>query len=141
MFQSSKMGKLKSSAGSLKTIMAGLACRSPSLAAFKLLSWLASDFVTVPDSVAVNGQALATGNHGDIPIVCGESSGASMGLMLQAISNTTLRVKLGLDEHSKMVLFGCEGATDVQIHEDIVVVSPQAVFDKHANHLELNRQA
>ena len=142
LFQSSQSGKLEHSAGNLQTIMAGLACRTPSPAAFKLLSWLASDFVTVADSVAADGMKdLAAGNHGDIPIVCGESSGASRGLMLQTISDATLRAELGLDQHSKVVLFGCEGATDVQIYENIVGISPQAVFEKQANHLESYRRA
>ena len=117
--------------------MAGLACRDPSPAAFKLLSWLASDFVTVPDSFAVDGmRALAAGNEGDIPIVCGESSGASMGLMLKSGGDTTLRKKLGLDQHSRVVVFGCEGATDAKIYEQLVGMTPDAVFRGQADYLK-----
>ena len=135
--QSSKSGIPTSSTGSLRTIMAGLACRDPSPAAFKLLSWLASDFVTVPDSFAVDGmRALAAGNEGDIPIVCGESSGASMGLMLKSGGDTTLRKKLGLDQHSRVVLFGCEGATDAKIYEQLVGMTPDAVFREQADYLK-----
>ena len=61
----------------------GLACRAPSRAAWKILSCLTSDFMAVPDTLAVEGmREPATGATGDIPVVCGESSAASMGQML-----------------------------------------------------------
>ncbi|KAF7557708.1 hypothetical protein G7Z17_g447 [Cylindrodendrum hubeiense] len=70
LFQSAKRGEPCESKGSLHTLMAGLACRAPSPAAWKVLSWLASDFIAVSDSVAVAGmKELATGRTGGHP--CG----------------------------------------------------------------------
>ncbi|PLB48787.1 tryptophan synthase beta subunit-like PLP-dependent enzyme [Aspergillus steynii IBT 23096] len=130
LLQSAKNGQMCQSEGSLRTLMAGLACRAPSPAAWKVLSWLASDFLAVPDSVAVEGmKALASGSEGDVPVVCGESSAASMGIMLGARMDQSLREKLGLNEKSQVVLFGLEGATDPQIYESIVGKSPNDVFD------------
>ncbi|KAH8893902.1 tryptophan synthase beta subunit-like PLP-dependent enzyme [Thozetella sp. PMI_491] len=85
LYQSAKKGEMCLSEGSLRTLMAGLTCRGPSPADWKILSWLASDFVTVPDSAAVEGmKVLASGRDGrDVPVVCGESSAANMGVMLQ----------------------------------------------------------
>jgi hypothetical protein len=55
----------------------------PSLVALKILTWLASDYLAVPDSAALNGmKALAGGVNSDILVVCGESSTASVGVML-----------------------------------------------------------
>ncbi|KAF5008131.1 hypothetical protein FDECE_5567 [Fusarium decemcellulare] len=130
LFQSAKRGEMCLSEGSLRTLMAGLACRGPSPAAWKILSWLTSDFVAVPDSVAVEGmKELASGRGGDVPVVCGESSAANMGVMLETINDTTLRQKLGLDNNSKVVLFGLEGATDPVIYEKLVGKSPEQVFE------------
>ncbi|KAK6827048.1 hypothetical protein RU639_004504 [Aspergillus parasiticus] len=54
LLQSAKAGEVRKSEGSLRTFMAGLACRAPSPAAWKVLHWLASDFVAAPDTVAVD---------------------------------------------------------------------------------------
>lgn len=129
LFRSARAGEMRLSKGNLKTLMAGLACRSPSPAAWKILDWLASDFVAVPDSVAIEGmRVLAEGRHGDIPVVCGESSGANMGVLLKAGSDKTFREKLGLNETSRCVVFSLEGATDPKIYEELVGKSPEAVL-------------
>ncbi|KAF4768805.1 hypothetical protein HAV15_008623 [Penicillium sp. str.  len=130
LLQSAKSRGARESEGSLRTLMAGLACRTPSPAALKVLTWLASDFIAVPDSVAVDGmKALAYGEEGDIPVVCGESSAASMGIMLGSTTDPSLREKLGLNSSSQVVLFGLEGATDPDIYESLVGKSSQAVFE------------
>lgn len=129
LFQSAKAGKARPSEGTLQTLMAGLACRSPSPAAWKILDWLASDFVAVPDSVAIDGmRALAEGKHGDIPIVCGESSAAIMGVLLKAGSDKTLRKRLDLSENSRCLMFALEGATDPMIYKELMGKLPEDVF-------------
>lgn len=116
------------SPGSLRTIMAGLACREVSPAAWNVLSWLGSDFVTIPDEWAVGAMRALADGGGDAPIVSGESACGGMGVLIQARSNLTLRDALGLNEDSRVVLFGCEGATDPAIYEEIVGKSPALVF-------------
>lgn len=129
LFQSAKAGEVRLSEGNLQTLMAGLACRSPSPAAWKILDWLASDFVAVPDSIAIDGmRVLAEGKHGDIPVVCGESSAANIGILLKAGSDKALRERLGLDENSRCVVFALEGATDPKIYKKLVRKSPEDVF-------------
>ncbi|KAL1876768.1 hypothetical protein Plec18167_005177 [Paecilomyces lecythidis] len=130
LLQSAKNGELRQSEGTLRTLMAGLACRAPSPAAWKILKWLASDFVAVPDSAAVEGmKTLAHGREGDIPVVCGESSAASMGVLFESGTNSSLREKLGLDENSQAIMFGLEGATDPAIYESLVGKSPATIFE------------
>jgi diaminopropionate ammonia-lyase len=130
LLQSAKNGQERQSKGTLRTLMAGLACRAPSPAAWKILTWLASDFIAVPDSVAVKGmKALANGDEGDVPVVCGESSAASMGVVLGCGSDSSLREKLGLDGNSQVIIFGLEGATDPEIYESLVGKPPVEVFE------------
>lgn len=129
LLQSAKAGEMHLSKGTLRTLMAGLACRGPSPAAWKVLEWLTSDFVAVPDSVAVDGmKSLADANQGDVPVVCGESSAANMGVLLWAGSDQGLREKLGLNERSQCVIFGLEGATDTLIYKELVGKTPEEVF-------------
>ncbi|KAI0543252.1 tryptophan synthase beta subunit-like PLP-dependent enzyme [Xylaria digitata] len=130
LLQSAKNGEVCQSQGSLSTLMAGLACRAPSPAAWKILSWLTSDFLSVPDSAAIEGmKVLASGCEGDIPVVCGESSAASMGIILASSADPSLREKLGLGANSQVVIFSLEGATDPEIYESLVGKSPAAVFE------------
>ncbi|ETS75447.1 hypothetical protein PFICI_12391 [Pestalotiopsis fici W106-1] len=129
LFQSARHGDMIPSDGTLHTLMAGLACRAPSPAAWKILSWLSSDFMAVSDSAAVEGmKELATGASGDIPVVCGESSAAGMGVMMESCRDFVLREKLGLDSKSQILIFGLEGATDPEIYYKLVGKKPEDVF-------------
>lgn len=140
LFQSAKAGEMRLSEGNLQTLMAGLACRSPSPAAWKILDWVASDFVAVPDSFAIDGmRALAGGKHGDIPVVCGESSAANIGVLLKAGNDKILRERLRLNEDSRCVIFALEGATDPKIYKELVGKSPEDVFRAQGKFLELQQ--
>ena len=133
LYQSAVNNRPTPSSGSLRTIMAGLACREVSPAAWALLEWLGSDFVRIPDSWAEDAmRALAKGD-GDVPVVCGESAAGGMAVLLKAATSDTLRSALALDENSQVVLFGCEGATDPAIFEEIVGSSPAAVFERQGD--------
>lgn len=138
LFQSAKAGELRPSEGSLQTLMAGLACRGPSPAAWKILDWLTSDFVAVPDSVAIHGMGgLADGKHGDVPVVCGESSAATVGILLS--SDWTFRGRLGLNENSRCVVFALEGATDPKVYKELAGRFPEEVFRAQDEFLRLQK--
>lgn len=142
LFQSAKAGEIRASEGSLQMLMAGLACRGPSPAAWKILDWLSSNFVAVPDSVAIDGmRVLAEGKHGDIPVVCRESSAATVGVLLNSGSDNdwTLRGRLGLNENSRCVVFALEGATDPKIYKELVGKSPEEVFRAQDEFLPLRK--
>ena len=116
------------SSGTLHTIMAGLACRAVSPAAWKILDWLASDYLTIPDTLAVEAMhVLAHGGH-DVPIVSGESAAGGMAVLLATRNDPALRQNLGLDQTSRVLLFGGEGATDPHLYEQHTGVSAEHVF-------------
>jgi diaminopropionate ammonia-lyase len=130
LYQTAVNGKPTPSAGTLKTIMAGLACREVSPAAWKLLEWLASDYVAIPDSWSSHAMTTLADGAGDVPIVSGESAAAGLGVLLKTAEDPELRGKLGLNEASQVVLFGGEGATDPQIYAEIVGCSADEVFER-----------
>jgi diaminopropionate ammonia-lyase len=130
LFQSAVNNRPTPSSGSLRTIMAGLACREVSPAAWAVLEWLCSDFLRIPDGWVEGAmRALAAGN-GDTPIVSGESAAGGMGVLIRAADDTSLRAALSLDANSQVVLFGCEGATDPDIYQKIVGESAELVFSR-----------
>lgn len=135
LYQSSVKGYPTPSHGDLQTVMAGLACREVSPAAYKILQWLASDFFVVPDEVAIQGMKVLAEGHGDIPIVCGESSGANMGVLEETVNDPCLRATLGLTGQSQVLIFGCEGATSSGVYEDLVGRHPDSIFEDQFQYL------
>jgi diaminopropionate ammonia-lyase len=130
LLQSARAGRPTPSSGSLHTVMAGLACREVSPAAWKILNWLASDYVTLSDGLAIEAmRLLARGDH-DVPIVSGESAAGGMGVLMAAAAAPALRTALALDDGSTVVLFGGEGATDPDVYRQLVGSTPDDVFER-----------
>ncbi len=107
--------------GDLETVMAGLSCGEPSLLAWDILDEAADAFMTVPDHAAeATMRLLADGQGADPALVAGESAVAGLAGASAASGNGDLRVKLGLDRQSRILVFGTEGATDPALYQTIV---------------------
>jgi diaminopropionate ammonia-lyase len=75
----------------------------------------------IPDSfVGPAMRLLAEAATGDTPIVAGESAVAGLAGLISARGSETLSRDLHLDENSRVVVIGSEGATDVEIYRKIV---------------------
>lgn len=121
---SAEAGQPTTVPGELDTLMAGLACGEPSLLAWQELERGAFAFMAVPDSSAVECmKALAARTP---PVVAGESAVAGMAALLLAAKDPFARAALGLDEHSRVLLFGTEGATDPELYARLVGRAPAA---------------
>lgn len=112
-------GMLHNVEGEMHTIMAGLACGEPCPLAWEILNRCASAFVTMHDEVAASGmRALAKEG-----IVSGESGASGFGFAREMLTNHDLfplREALGIDEHSVILCFSTEGATDRENYAKIV---------------------
>jgi diaminopropionate ammonia-lyase len=114
--------------GDLETIMAGLACGEVSLLAWEVLEEGLDDVLAIPDTAAAEGmRLLARGSGGDPPIVAGESATAGLAGLLIALAQPETAAALGLGPESRILLFGSEGATDVEVYREIVGRDPQEV--------------
>ncbi|WP_431025333.1 diaminopropionate ammonia-lyase [Halomonas sp. H5] len=107
--------------GELDTLMAGLACGEVSLLAWEVLDEGVDDFMTVSDDSAVEAmRLLADGSAGDAPLVAGESAVAGLAGLLIARQQPELSAALGLDEASRVLVIGSEGATDEAVYRELV---------------------
>ncbi len=114
--------------GDLETIMAGLACGEVSLLAWEVLEEGLDDVLAIPDAAAAEGmRLLARGSGDDPPIVAGESATAGLAGLLIALAQPETAAALGLGPESRVLLFGSEGATDVEVYREIVGRDPQEV--------------
>ena len=121
LYESAKAGNPVAIHGELDTLMAGLACGEVSLLAWEVLDEAADDFMVVSDEAAIECMHLmAEGRYGDKPVVAGESAVAGLAGLLIACANPELKNSLGLDESSRILLIGSEGATDEDVYQTII---------------------
>lgn len=121
LYESARAGKPVTVHGELDTVMAGLACGEVSLLAWEILRPGAYAFLTIDDEAALDTvRLLAEGRDGDTPIVAGESAVAGLTGCLGALADAQVRARLGLDQHSRVLCFGSEGATDPELYQRIV---------------------
>ncbi len=105
--------------GRMDTIMAGLACGTPSLLAWAILKEYADCFVACADTVTRRGMRLLAAEG----VVSGESGAVGMGLLAAAGTgpqNAELAAALRLDAHSRVLLISTEGDTDPDHYREIV---------------------
>lgn len=110
--------------GSLRTIMAGLACGEPSPLAWKTLWDCADVFLASPDYVAAKGMRIyGVPLKGDPTIISGESGAVTLGALtfiMQHQRYRQLREYLYLDENSALLLINTEGNTDPGYFRQVV---------------------
>jgi diaminopropionate ammonia-lyase len=110
--------------GDLDTIMAGLACGSPSEIAWNILKETVDAFVSVPDYTAAKGMRVyATPLKGDPFIISGESGAVTLGALISILKEKgadELRDFLKIDEHSEILLINTEGNTDPTLFRQII---------------------
>ena len=108
-----------------ETIMAGLSCGEVSPLAWHVLEAGASDFLTVPDDVVGPiMRALSKAEYCARTIVGGESGVAGLAALIAVVIQRDLMAPLNLDEHSRVLVFGTEGATDPDIYTELTGIMP-----------------
>lgn len=123
LYQSAKAGRAVTVGGDLDTVMAGLACGEPSILAWKLLSVGADAFMTIPDQAAVRTMKVLAA----MGIVGGESGVAGLAGFRAIARDPHLRAAIGLDERSRVLCYGTEGATDPDVYTALVGRRPEDV--------------
>ena len=121
LFESSKANKALFVKINKESIMAGLSCGEASGLAWDIIAEEASDFVTIPENVVAPTVRLLAQPEGNDPIIeAGESAVAGLAALICATKQSDVREQLGLDESSRVLLFGSEGVTDRLIFDEIM---------------------
>jgi len=117
-------GEPRAVTGDLQTIMAGLACGEPNIISWDILKNHVDAFISCPDWVSAKGmRMLAAPVKGDPAVTSGESGAVGMGVISSIMQDDTykeLRVALGLDRDSQVLMFSTEGDTDPDKYRKIV---------------------
>lgn len=117
---SARSGKAETIEISEETIMAGLSCGEASPLAWEILKQSASHFVTIGDEAVPSGMRLLASGAAGIRIEAGECGMPGIIALAGIMKDEALARATGLNETSKVLVFGCEGATDPEIYEKII---------------------
>lgn len=121
LYQSAKAGKPKMVHIETETLMGGLSCGEVSLLGWNILKDNTDDFVTISDDNIKTAMCLmALGLANDPKVEAGESAVAGIAMMMELKDRGSIKADLGLDENSRVLLFGTEGATDQQMYDEII---------------------
>jgi diaminopropionate ammonia-lyase len=114
LFQSAQAGEARTASGPIDTLLAGLACGEVSGLAWEILRYGADAFMLIDDEDALK---LMKPLANEVPsIVAGESATAGLAGLLAVASDTSSANTLGLSRESQVLVFGTEGATDLEIY-------------------------
>lgn len=129
LLQSAAQGRPARAAGSVDSVMAGLACGETSPLAWRFLQPSVDLFMTVSDAQAEQAmRALAEGWQGDVPIVAGESGAAGLAALQALAADAQGRRAARLDANSRVLLINTEGATAPSVYARITGCSAEDVL-------------
>ncbi len=121
LLQSAIEGRPARTRGSVDSVMAGLACGETSPLAWRFLQPAVDLFMTVSDAQAEAAmRVLARGDHGDVPIVAGESGVAGLAALEALNRDPEGRAAAGLDHRSRVLIINTEGDTAPSVYAGIV---------------------
>lgn len=103
-----------------ETIMAGLSCGEASPLAWEILKQRASHFVTISDTAVPTGMRLLATGYAGPKIEAGECGLPGVIALAGIMKDDELRKKTGLSASARVLVFGCEGATDLEIYNKII---------------------
>ena len=121
LLQSAIAGAPARASGSVDSVMAGLACGETSPLAWRFLEPSIDVFMTVSDAQAERAMRdVASGLHGDVPILAGESGIAGLAALQQLVQSAEGLSAAGLEGRSRVLLINTEGATAPSVYASIV---------------------
>jgi diaminopropionate ammonia-lyase family len=124
LYQSALQGQAAATAGTVDSVMAGLACGEASPMAWRFLQ----------PAVQAMG-VLARGDAGDVPVLSGESGAAGLAGLQALAASTAWRDQVGLDESSRVLLISTEGATAPALYAELAGCSAEQVLRAQADWL------
>ena len=104
-----------------ESIMGGMSCGEVSKVAWNILKLSTNYCVTIPDTmVARVSSLLANKNFSKNKIEAGECATPGIIALKGICFNQELKNKIKLNKNSKVLVFGCEGATDEKMYNKLL---------------------
>ena len=117
-------GTLHFVTGDMNSMMAGLCCGEPCTIGWEIINSYADAFVSCSDEYSARGmQLLGRPAVGDSAVISGESGAVGAGVLEGIMAEERLlqlRMALGLDENSRVLLISTEGDTDKSNYQKVL---------------------
>lgn len=127
-FRAINTGAPRALEGDVNSFMACLSAGEVSPVAWPVLQQAVDDVVTISDEIAIDTmRALAKGRFGDAPLVSGESGCAPVAALLSLAEDADIRAALGIDQNSRILTIGSEGATAPELWAKVVGTHPDSL--------------
>lgn len=117
---SARAGNASSVEISSETMMAGLSCGETSRIAWRILERSANLFTSIPDNAVAEGMRLLASGEAGPEIEAGECALPGVIAISAIAANPDYRKLAQIDKNSRVLVFGCEGATDPEIYNKIL---------------------
>ena len=119
--QSVRAGQPQTVSIDVETVMAGLSCGEVSALAWQVMQGCLDHVVTLADNqVASAMQMFSRGDMGAGHIEAGECAVPGALALMAIAKDEALRSEFGVDHSSRVLLLGCEGATDPEIYRSLL---------------------
>jgi len=123
-YQSLNANALQAVAIEEETVMAGLSCGEVSKLAWPVLQQGVTASVCIADDlVPMAMQCFANAQMAEVAIEAGECAVPGAIALAGIMKNESLRKTCGLNETSVVQIFGCEGATDPEVYDQLLAQS------------------
>lgn len=122
-YESFQHDQMKTVAGAMNSIMAGLCCGAPNTRAYRILSQYATGTFSLADEIAAEGMRILGNPLGtDERVIAGESGAAvATGLLYHLHQKDhPLKEQLGLDNTTSILMINTEGDTDLAHYRQVV---------------------
>ena len=114
--------------GDVNSFMACLSAGTVSPAAWPIIATKVDHAVTISDELAKETMcSLAAGFNGDKPLISGESGCATVAAIIAVAKEGKLRKALGINNESRIVAIGSEGATAPDLWQEVVGFYPTPI--------------
>ena len=119
--ESVKASKIKKISIKKESLMGGMSCDEVSLLPWEILKNSVSHCVTVSDDYISNTvKSLSNCDFSNEKIVGGECSTPGIISLISLSNDDKIKKKINLNEHSNILLFGCEGDADEELYQKLL---------------------
>ncbi len=105
-----------------ESLMAGLSCGEVSMIGWQIMEKGISDFLTIGEDIVAPTMKLLA-NRAE-RIIAGESAIAGLAALIACSKQPHMLALLGLNQSSRVLMLGTEGATDPEIYQQLTGINP-----------------
>ena len=120
--ESIRTGKIEKIDIIRESLMGGMSCGEVSLVPWEILKNSVKYCISLPDDdIAKTMKLLGNANFSDEKIIAGENSTPGVISLISSCENEKIKEKMQLNKNSNVLLIGCEGDTDKEMYQKLIL--------------------